>query len=306
HRSLRGPAQHRWIPVQRHQPGGRAADHEPRARRDLRPDGHHQHGPRRDAHARLVHGVRRPGDLRGAVPGLRGLLFLRRAAARVPGRWCRRTGPRVGRHPVPLRPAARDPDRHVGCRHDPPAGRAALLRRSDERELADVVPGRRGGAHGIDLPVEPDLHRGARARGARRALVPPVAPHRALRAAGARRDGDRVTAPVRPWDRELVRVGLFGAVFAVGLPTANGLGFVSDYYLNLFGKYLALAILALGMDLIWGYTGILSLGQAIFFGIGAYSIGMHMMLESSGKGVYGEPVPDFMIWNQVYALPLFW
>src|SRR5256885_10405726 len=60
------------------------------------------------------------------------------------------------------------------------------------------------------------------------------------------------------------------------------------------------------MDLIWGYTGILSLGQAIFFGIGAYSIGMHMMLESSGKGVYGEPVPDFMIWNQVYALPPFW
>src|SRR2546422_5050143 len=90
------------------------------------------------------------------------------------------------------------------------------------------------------------------------------------------------------------------------LPLANALGLVSDYYLNLFGKYLALAILALGMDLIWGYTGILSLGQAIFFGIGAYSIGMHMMLESSGKGVYGEPVPDFMIWNQVYALPLFW
>src|SRR2546429_5925307 len=60
------------------------------------------------------------------------------------------------------------------------------------------------------------------------------------------------------------------------------------------------------MDLIWGYTGILSLGQAIFFGIGAYSIGMHMLLESSGKGVYGERVPDFMIWNQVYQLPLFW
>jgi urea transport system permease protein len=60
------------------------------------------------------------------------------------------------------------------------------------------------------------------------------------------------------------------------------------------------------MDLIWGYTGILSLGQAIFFGIGAYAIGMYMMLEGSGKGVYGEPVPDFMIWNQVYQLPLFW
>lgn len=104
----------------------------------------------------------------------------------------------------------------------------------------------------------------------------------------------------------LLGVGLFGAVFVVVLPLANALGFLSDYYLNLFGKYLSLAILALGMDLVWGYTGILSLCQAIFFGIGAYSIGMSMMLEGSGKGVYGEPVPDFMIWNQVYQLPFFW
>jgi len=110
----------------------------------------------------------------------------------------------------------------------------------------------------------------------------------------------------RSWDLQLLWLGLFGIVFVVVLPLANALGFLSDYYLNLFGKYLSLAILALGMDLIWGYTGILSLGQAIFFGIGAYSIGMHMMLEGSGKGVYGEPVPDFMIWNQVYQLPLFW
>jgi urea transport system permease protein len=108
--------------------------------------------------------------------------------------------------------------------------------------------------------------------------------------------------------RNIARLWLagFAIVFVVVLPLANALGFLSDYYLNLFGKYLSLAILALGMDLIWGYTGILSLGQAIFFGIGAYSIGMHMMLEGSGKGVYGEPVPDFMIWNQVYQLPLFW
>ena len=110
----------------------------------------------------------------------------------------------------------------------------------------------------------------------------------------------------RSWDTHLLWLGLFGIVFVVVLPLANALGFLSDYYLNLFGKYLSLAILALGMDLIWGYTGILSLGQAIFFGIGAYSIGMHMMLEGSGKGVYGEPVPDFMIWNQVYQLPIFW
>jgi len=99
---------------------------------------------------------------------------------------------------------------------------------------------------------------------------------------------------------------VFAAIFVVGLPLANLLGFLSDYYLNLFGKYLALAILALGLDLLWGYAGILSLGQAIFFGIGAYSIGMYMLLLSSGKGVYGEAIPDFMIWNQVYQLPFFW
>ena len=92
----------------------------------------------------------------------------------------------------------------------------------------------------------------------------------------------------------------------VVLPLLNGLGVLSDYYLNLCGKYLALAILALGMDLIWGYTGILSLGQAVFFGLGAYAMGMYLMLGSSGRGVYGEPIPDFMVWNRVLELPLFW
>jgi len=115
-----------------------------------------------------------------------------------------------------------------------------------------------------------------------------------------------MTAEARTRDAQLLWVAAGVAVFVVVLPLANLSGFVSDYYLNLFGKYLALAVLALGMDLIWGYTGVLSLGQAIFFGIGAYSIGMHMLLEGSGKGVYGEPVPDFMVWNQVYQLPLFW
>lgn len=110
------------------------------------------------------------------------------------------------------------------------------------------------------------------------------------------------------WGRnsELLGAAMFGLVFVVMLPLANVFGFLSDYYLNLFGKYLSLVILALAMDLIWGYTGILSLGQGVFFGIGAYSIGMYMMLEGSGRGVYGEPIPDFMIWNQVYQLPLFW
>ena len=116
---------------------------------------------------------------------------------------------------------------------------------------------------------------------------------------------DAATTPTNG-DGQRLWVGTFGLVFVLLLPLANALGILSDYYLNLFGKYLALAILALGMDLLWGYTGILSLGQAIFFGIGAYAIGMHMLLAGSGKGVYGEAVPDFMVWNQVYHLPLFW
>jgi urea transport system permease protein len=104
----------------------------------------------------------------------------------------------------------------------------------------------------------------------------------------------------------LTSLAIFGVVFVVGLPLLNAVGVVSDYYLNLFGKYLALAILALGLDLLWGYAGVLSLGQAIFFGIGAYSMGMSMLLASAGRGVYGEAIPDFMVWNQVYQLPLFW
>jgi urea transport system permease protein len=99
---------------------------------------------------------------------------------------------------------------------------------------------------------------------------------------------------------------VIGIILIFGLPLLNLFGLLSDYSLNLFGKYLSLAIFALGMDLIWGYTGILSLGQAIFFGLGAYSMGMYVLLQSGGTGVYGEPLPDFMIWNRVTELPLFW
>jgi urea transport system permease protein len=108
------------------------------------------------------------------------------------------------------------------------------------------------------------------------------------------------------WKPLLLPGLLLSLLLLVALPLLNAYGLVSDYYLNLFGKYLALAILALGMDLIWGYTGILSLGQAIFFGFGAYAMGMYLMLESSGQGVYGERIPDFMVWNRVTELPLYW
>jgi urea transport system permease protein len=114
------------------------------------------------------------------------------------------------------------------------------------------------------------------------------------------------TTPTSSRNHTLVTTAILVLVLLIGLPVLHAYGWVSNYTLNLFGKYLSFAILALGMDLIWGYTGILSLGQAIFFGLGAYAIGMYLMLESSGQGVYGEAIPDFMIWNRVTTLPLYW
>ncbi len=90
------------------------------------------------------------------------------------------------------------------------------------------------------------------------------------------------------------------------LPPEDSWFHLSDFSLNRFGKFLAFGILALGLDLIWGYTGILSLGQGVFFGLGAYCMSMHMMLTIGKESVYGSEMPDFMVWNQVKELPLFW
>jgi len=113
--------------------------------------------------------------------------------------------------------------------------------------------------------------------------------------------------------RSLEGWGLVGlaVLLVVVLPALNALPAgaplrVSDFTLNLFGKFLAYAILALGIDLIWGYTGVLSLGHGVFFGLGAYAMGMHLMLEIGTRSVYGNVLPDFMVWNRVTDLPLFW
>ncbi len=76
---------------------------------------------------------------------------------------------------------------------------------------------------------------------------------------------------------------------------------LSSFRLNLLGRFLALAIVALGIDLIWGYTGLLSLGHGIFFGLGGYAIGMHMKLQ-----VPANELPDFMGLYGVTELPWFW
>lgn len=76
---------------------------------------------------------------------------------------------------------------------------------------------------------------------------------------------------------------------------------ISSYDLSLLGRFLALSIVAIGIVLIWGNTGILSLGQGIFFGLGGYAIAMHLKLAAAGADL-----PDFMFWNQISSLPWWW
>ena len=82
---------------------------------------------------------------------------------------------------------------------------------------------------------------------------------------------------------------------------------IPNYLVALLGKYLCFALLALSVDLIWGFCGILSLGHGAFFAIGGYAIGMHLMRVIGPRGVYGDPVlPDFMVFLNWTELPWFW
>ena len=91
------------------------------------------------------------------------------------------------------------------------------------------------------------------------------------------------------------------------LLSPNSLFYVSVYSITLLGKYLCYALLALSVDLLWGYCGILSLGQGIFFGLGGYAMGMYLMRQVGERGVYGDPIlPDFMVFLDWKELPWFW
>ena len=82
---------------------------------------------------------------------------------------------------------------------------------------------------------------------------------------------------------------------------------VSTYVVTLIGKYLTYALLAISLDLVWGYLGILSLGHGAFFGLGGYAMGMYLMRQIGDRGVYGHPVlPDFMVFLNWKELPWFW
>jgi urea transport system permease protein len=82
---------------------------------------------------------------------------------------------------------------------------------------------------------------------------------------------------------------------------------MSTYTVTLLGKYLCYGLLAIAVDLVWGYCGILSLGHAAFFSLGGYAMGMYLMRQIGGRGVYGDPIlPDFMVFLNYKELPWFW
>jgi urea transport system permease protein len=94
-------------------------------------------------------------------------------------------------------------------------------------------------------------------------------------------------------------------VFNALLPSENLLH-PSIFTLNLYGKYATYAVLALGVDLLWGYLGILSLGQALFFSLGGYAFGMHLLLMIGKDGQYKSDLPDYMVFLGYKALPAHW
>jgi len=107
----------------------------------------------------------------------------------------------------------------------------------------------------------------------------------------------------------LVCLVLLAAVvvpLANALPAASG-AHVPTYTVTLLGKYLCYALVAVAVDLVWGYLGVLSLGHGAFFALGGYAMGMYLMRQIGERGVYGHPVlPDFMVFLDWKELPLAW
>jgi urea transport system permease protein len=118
---------------------------------------------------------------------------------------------------------------------------------------------------------------------------------------------------IRSLDRSAAIFLAVVAAAAIGVPILNlavpdsSVLHVSTYLVALFGKYACYALLALSIDLIWGYCGILSLGHGAFFALGGYAMGMYLMRQIGTRGVYANPIlPDFMVFLNWKELPFYW
>ncbi len=104
----------------------------------------------------------------------------------------------------------------------------------------------------------------------------------------------------------LAVAGIIVPFFNLVVPESNPLH-IPTYTVTLLGKYLTYALLAVAVDLVWGYLGILSLGHGAFFALGGYAMGMYLMRQIGDRGVYGNPeLPDFMVFLNWQELPWFW
>jgi urea transport system permease protein len=104
----------------------------------------------------------------------------------------------------------------------------------------------------------------------------------------------------------LIVIGIGVPILNLGVPPDHPLH-LTAYTVTLLGKYLCYALLAVSIDLVWGYMGILSLGHAAFFALGGYCFGMYLMRQIGTRGVYGDPVlPDFMVFLNWKELPWYW
>ncbi len=121
--------------------------------------------------------------------------------------------------------------------------------------------------------------------------------------------GLRTLFPRRTWTIVLGAYALLAVVVPVlhlAVP-ASSAWHVGDYAVTLGGKILCYATVALAMDLVWGYAGILSLGHGLFFALGGYAMGMYLMRAIGSEGVYGDPIlPDFMVFLDWKQLPWYW
>ncbi|HEY6675507.1 MAG TPA: urea ABC transporter permease subunit UrtC [Terrimicrobium sp.] len=109
------------------------------------------------------------------------------------------------------------------------------------------------------------------------------------------------------WGIAIAAVVILGILPALNafVPETNPLH-VSNFTINLYGKYLTYAVLAIGVDVLWGFTGLLSLGQCLFFALGGYAFGMYLMLKIGKLGQYKSELPDFMVFLGYNKLPSHW
>src|SRR5664279_1131220 len=112
--------------------------------------------------------------------------------------------------------------------------------------------------------------------------------------------------------RSRIALGAFLAVTLIAVPALHlalppdSAFHVSAYAITLFGKIMCYAIVAVAMDLIWGYGGILSLGHGLFFALGGYAFGMYLMRQIGRDGSYQSDLPDFMVFLDWKQLPWYW